>query len=296
MSWCPVACFLSLSKERVCAMKHIRNLCCMLIVVFCFCGNKALAQNDSGPYAYALDQKMKSVQKISLSSEKVLASYKMKMEPSYMMQSPDKTKLLVFDACKKEGGLGHRKNDPRYFRSNIYRCKNPNSVTILDAGNLEMLAEIQDVGLNAIAHAVMPAASLQRDLGVEVDSFWDASGKKLTILAWGKEGKTAELVQLDVEKGQVNGRLSLKSEPWLVGGFTKLTDDIAALYSAWRWTDRQKKAYEHTLLFVNLQILEQSKELTLAGRPQFLYVSPNGQFAYELADNGEQALKAGRLT
>lgn len=272
-------------KERVIIMKKCGILYIILMIGACFCGlNQLIAQEKDGSYAYVLDRKMKVVQKISFSSESLLDSHKMEIEPSYMMLTPNKSKLIVFDSCKKEGGRTNRKNDPRYEKPNLYRCKNPNTIRILDAGNLELLAKIDNVGFNLVAHQVIQRSYGQHDLGETIDAFWDGSGNILTALAWGKKGKPAEIIQLDVEKGQINGRLPLKTETWFVGGFTKLSDDTAALYSSWRWTDKAKTAMEHTLWIVDLKDLTKSKEMTLPGRPRFLWAAPNKQTAYELAD------------
>jgi DNA-binding beta-propeller fold protein YncE len=229
---------------------------------------------------YVMDIDKKEVQALSMPSGNVLASAKMDKDPSLMLLSPDKTRLLVFQYSKKAHASVRR-----YSGVPILRFGAPTSLTIFDAG-LKLMAKLEDVGWNAVAHVLFywPKG--------EINAAWDSSGKRLTILAWGSKDKSPELVQLDVEKAAIVGRRPIACQAGEVSSLVQVSNDVATIFYA--KLEKKKTAAAHTLAVIDLKNLDGTKEVSLSGTPREITGSPDGNYVYDLADDGPKITENGQ--
>jgi DNA-binding beta-propeller fold protein YncE len=266
---------------------HLRYRCSlfyMIAMIFVLALHVPLVWGQSVPEAkvYTLDAENKAVQAVSLPSGKVSESIKLEQTPSMLLLNPDGSRLLVFEYSNKD-----RSGEWRATGSLISRFKKPNSLSIFNTQDMKLIARLEDVGWNAIAHPyfLWPQA--------EISAAWDASGRFLTILAWGYNKKNVEIVQLDIANARIAGRRLLSCRPGEVNPLLQISNNMAAVLYGKRAFKNNTNA-THTLVLVNLTNLADSKEVSLPGIPRNLASSPDGNYVYVLADDGMRIKDPGK--
>jgi hypothetical protein len=231
---------------------------------------------------YIMDAENKTVQSISMPSGKASEFPKFENTPDLLVLSPDGSRLLVFEYRDKE-----RLAEVRQKGLPICRFGKPNSLSIFNASDMKLVAKLEDVGWNAVAHPYLlwPQA--------EISAAWDPSGKILTILTWGVKDKSPEIVQVDIVKGAIAGRKSLACRPGEVNPMLQISSETAAVVYGKRAPDK-KNPSTHKLVLVNLGNLEDSKEISLPGIPRELARSPEGDAVFVLADDGMKIKEPGQ--
>ena len=239
----------------------------------------AWAQPPAELKAYVMDTDKKIVGSVSLPAGTVLESPKLDKTPALMVLSPDGSRLLVF-----ERATGYRRRDDRLDGVSTLTVAQPNSLSIFDTRDMKLVARLEKVGWNAVAHplTIWPQA--------EINAAWDGSGKLLTILAWGKKGQKPEIVQLDVPKARVTGRLPLPCKTDEVMPMLQVSGDTAAVL--YENQEKKGKTATHKLVLVNLTNLADSKEIS--GIARELARSPDGDHLFVLADDGLKIKEPGQ--
>jgi|GEM_PF-2691560 len=240
------------------------------------------AQAPAELKAYVMDTDKKTARSVSLPAGTVLESPKMDKTPALMVLSPDGSRLLVF-----ERATGYRHRDERLDGVLMLTVGQPNSLSIFDTRDMKLVARLDKVGWNAVAH---PSTRWPQG---EINAAWDGSGKFLTILAWGKKGENPEIVQLDVAKASIAGRLPLPCKTNEVDAMLHISGDTAAVLYGKRDKEGKTNA-THTLVLVNLTNLADSKEISLPGIPRNLARSPDGDRLFILADDGGRIKENGQ--
>ena len=169
----------------------------------------------------------------------------------------------------------------------IYRFGKPNSLSIFNASQRKLVAQIEDVGWNAVAQPVLVSQA------AEISAAWDSSGQLLTFLAWGKKDKNPEIVQVDISKAAVAGRRPLECAIGEVDRLLQISADAAAVLYGKR-SREGKTAASHKLLLINLKNLADSKEISLPGIPRDLVGSSDGDHVFVLSDDGNKIDQPGQ--
>jgi hypothetical protein len=231
---------------------------------------------------YVLDAENKTVQSISLPSGKVSEFPKFENTPDLLVLSPDGSKLLIFEYRDKE-----RLAEARPKGLPICRFGKPHSLSIFNTSDMKLVAKLEDVGWNAVAHPYLlwPQA--------EISAAWDPSGRLLTILTWGVKDKSPEIVQVDISKGAISGRRTLSCRPGEVNPMLQISGETAAVIYGKRTLDKKNPA-THKLVLVSLSNLEDSKEISLPGIPRDLARSPEGDVVFVMADDGTKLKEPGQ--
>lgn len=231
---------------------------------------------------YIMDSENKIIRSVSLPSGTVEEFPKLQKSPGLMVLSPDGSRLLAFENAGKGGTA-----DDRHKGSRIYRFGKPNSLSIFDTSQRKLLAQIEDVGWNALAQPVLVSQA------GEISAAWDSSGQLLTLLAWGKKDKNPEIVQLDISKAAVAGRRPLACAIGEVDPLVQISADTAAVLYGRRSRDGKTTA-GHKLLLVNLKNLADSKEISLPGIPRDLAGSSDGDHVFVFSDDGNKIDQPGQ--
>jgi hypothetical protein len=231
---------------------------------------------------YVMDAENKTVQSISMPSGKTTELPKFENTPDLLVLSPDGSRLLVFEYRDKE-----RLAEARPKGLPICRFGKPHSLSIFNTGDMKLVAKLEDVGWNAVAHPYIlwPQA--------EISAAWDPSGKILTILAWGVKDKSPEIVQVDTAKGSIAGRKTLACKPGEVNSMLQVSGETAAIVYGKRALDKKNPA-THKLLLVNLSNLEDSNEISLSGIARDIVRSPEGDALFVMADDGRKLKEPGQ--
>ncbi len=254
----------------------------MFITLLCFLA-PAWAGNPAEFTVYVMDADKKLVQSVSMPSGTVSGSSQLTRTPGLMTLTPDGSRLLVFER-------GDRKHlsEGRAKGSYILRLKEPNSLSIFDTRDMKLVARLDDIGWNAVA---FPAFSWPQG---ELSAAWDSSGKLLTLLVWGsgEKHKNPEIIQVDVTKGSIAGRWPLHCEPGEVNPLLQISPNRATVLYGKR--DLKNKAdATHTILFIDLSNLANSKEVSLPGIPRDLARSSDADHVFVLADQGVKSKERG---
>jgi hypothetical protein len=231
---------------------------------------------------YTMDSENKIIRSVSLPSGTVEEFPRRERSPSLIVLNPNGSRLLAFENAGKGGTA-----DDRYKGSRIYRFGKPNSLSIFDTSQRKLVAQIEDVGWNAVAQPVLVSQA------AEISAAWDSSGQLLTLLAWGKKDKNPEIVQIDIPKGAVVGRRSLACAIGEVDALVQISADAAAVLYGKRSREGKTTA-GHKLLLVNLKNLADSKEVSLPGIPRDLASSNDGDHVFVLSDDGNKMDQPGQ--
>ena len=150
----------------------------------------AVAQQDTR--AYVLDTGARSLVAVELPGGKRAGALALSGVPTYLLQSPDRTRIVVLDP-----GPGEEKG------ARGYKAAGKSSATIVDAATLAVVARVELCS------------------GVAQGSSFSPDGGRLTVLCPGYEAKNPaesqarELVNIELATGREAGRLALDpgSEP-----------------------------------------------------------------------------------
>jgi hypothetical protein len=231
---------------------------------------------------YIMDSENKMIRSVSLPSGTVEEFPKLARSPSLIVLSPNGSRLLAFEYDGKGGTA-----DTRLKGDRIYRFGKPNSLSIFDTSQRKLVAQIEDVGWNAVAQPVLVSQA------AEISAAWDSSGQLLTILAWGKKDKNPEIVQVDISRAAVAGRRTLACAIGEIDPLLQISGNTAAVLYGKRSLEG-KTAGGHKLLLVNLKNLADSKEVSLPGIPRELAGSSDGDHVFVLSDDGTKIDQPGQ--
>ena len=148
-------------------------------------GRAAVAQQEAR--GYVLDTGARSLVALELTSGKKVGALDLPGAPTYLLQSPDRSRLVVLDP-----GPGEEKGERGY------KAAGKSSATIVDPATLAVVARIE------------------LGSGVERPWYFSSDSSRLTLLCPGYEAKnpaesqTRELVSIDLAAGREAGRLTLE--------------------------------------------------------------------------------------
>lgn len=236
--------------------------------------------------ALVLDRELQSVLAVDLASGSVLGTARLEAEPSVMFLSPDARRVLVFDRVEMKGKLIPLRIYPE---SSV-------KVTILETDPLRILSRIE------VGHGVSFAAKegLKTVVAVFGPPLFTADGKLALISLPGEEkgtyarpkDKTRDLapptlVTLDLESGQLRGRLALdriSERQWL------LADDrtVVALHGV-----EDKPATPSELVFADLTSSTLLGRLPLEGPLHVGAPSPDGRHFYVMERTARKGAPSG---
>jgi DNA-binding beta-propeller fold protein YncE len=145
------------------------------------------AAAEQGTRAYVLDTGARSLVAVELPGGQRAGTLALSGAPTYLLQSPDTSRLVVLDP-----GPGEEKGERGY------KAAGKSSATIVDAATLAVVGRVE------LGSGVARGASFSPD------------GTRLTVLCPGYEAKNPsesqarELVNIDVATGRETGRLTLE--------------------------------------------------------------------------------------
>jgi DNA-binding beta-propeller fold protein YncE len=211
--------------------------------------------------AYVLDRDTPSLTALAMPAGNPVGSVTLQGRPEAVLRTPHGSKILVLDQ-----GPGKDKGEAGY------QATGKSSVTIVDAAALKVLSRME-LGFGILGGKT-PTGLLSPD------------GTRLVLLCPGYESKNPaenlvrELVLVEVEKGELGGRLAIER------AVTHLQSDpevkTAFLFSARR--GKKEAAQPAELRIVDLQGPRLLARIELKGDPQPPVMSPDGGFLYLLEE------------
>jgi DNA-binding beta-propeller fold protein YncE len=208
---------------------------------------------------YVLDRDNPSLTALTLPAGTAAGSLPLTGRPEALVRTPDGATLLVLDQ-----GPGKDKGEAGY------QATGRSSVTIVDAATLKVRTRIE-LGFGILGGEI-PTGLLSPD------------GRRLVLVCPGYDAKTPaerlarELLVVDVEKGELPGRLAVEHP------VTDLSSD-REVKTAFLFTPRRGKK-ENTrsarITLVDLAGPSVAADIELKGEPQPPVLSPDGRFLYFL--------------
>jgi DNA-binding beta-propeller fold protein YncE len=219
----------------------------------------AHAQTRS-PKVFVLDQGAPSVTEVDLKSGTAVHTAPLEGSPSILLRTHDGTGVLAFDR-----GTGKDAGDAGF------QAKTKSSVTILDADTLASKGRVE---LGA---------------GLEDTVMLGSAGDRLAVICPGyvgrrpEENQPRELVTVDLESGQVTGRVPL-ARP--ASAFFSTPDGKTAIVLAFRGKPKQTPPLPAELQLIDLKTAKMVATITFDGDPRDPVLSPDGKYVY-LLDRGD---------
>jgi hypothetical protein len=229
-----------------------------LLLSFLFINSSFSLENISNLTVLALDKKQSTVQSISFPDGHIISERKFIKVLTPMILNPDKSRLVVLTEGSK---------------------KNAVSLHVVNPQNMEIYWSFKDIGWK-----VIEKLKSSRD----VYGAWDSSGKILTIIFWGHKKHKPEVVQVDIFKGNIVGRIPIDCTKFFILPPTQVIkgEKIVLTYKGEGTTlmqlMRNKTPVDtYRLLIINLHNILDSKDLTLNGYlSDKMAVSPDKSFFY----------------
>jgi hypothetical protein len=234
---------------------HGRTALTVLIALVAAISGRAQTRT---PRVLVLDQGPPSVTALDLNGT-VLKTAPLQGTPSLLLRTRDRNTVLVLDR-----GMGRDAGDAGF------QAKTKATVTILDAETLATRARVE---LGA---------------GLETTTMLNAAGTRLTVICPGyasrrpEENMPRELISVNLESGEVTGRLAL-ARP--ASAFFGTPDGATAVVLSLRDKPKQTPSLPAELRVIDLATLKNVATLTFDGDPRNPVLSADGKFVY-LLDRG----------